>query len=329
MLKRKTALITGVTGQDGRLMAEYLLDTSYEVIGLSRHSKPPIQNPYYQHFQCDYKNPEQISQLILKHRPSEIYHFAANSFPGDNSSGEILIEDNVKSFSILASACLKHAPQSRFFNASSAYIFKPQTEKCTLQSEQSPQSPYGISKHLCHKEAISLRNQQGYFITNGILFNHESIYRDERFVTIKVIKAALDIKAKRRDILELGNINVVRDWSHAKDFIPAIHQCLQLETPSDYIFSSGKPTSLKDYIHLVFLKVGIELEWLEDKDQLIASEITTKKILVKSKRELFRSSDYTYLVGDNSKAREILGLKINYTIENIISELIDYYTHTA
>lgn len=328
MLKNKKALISGASGQDGRLMAEYLLKNFYTVVGLSQSSSQPLKHSNYIHAACHYKDKKQIFNLVNEHQPQEVYHFAANSFPGTTAEqAEQLVQDNITSCSNLISACIEHVPQSRFFNASSAYIFKPQPTKYTLSSSVlSPSSPYGISKLRCYEIASQLRKEKNYFVVNGVLFNHESIYRDERFVTVKIIKAAIDIKNKTREVLELGNLNVTRDWSHASDFIPAIHKSLAQEKPKDYIFSSGIETSLQQFINITFQKLGMNLEWIEDSEKLIAKEVRAGVTRIISKKELLRENDYSYLVGDNCEAIQDLGLKLVYSVDDIIDELIQHHT---
>ena len=262
------ALITGVTGQDGSYLAEFLLERGYEVYGLVRRSST-VNFERIQHIQDrlqllpgDLLDPNSLLEAIRAARPQEIYNLAAQSFVQTSWNQPVLTgEFTALGVTRLLEAMRLLAPEARFYQASSSEMFGNATE--SPQNEATPfrpRSPYGVAKVYGHDIAVNYRDSYGLFIASGILFNHESPRRGLEFVTRKISDGAARIKLGQQDKLALGNLEARRDWGFAGDYVRAMWQMLQLDRPDDFVIASGKTHSVREFARLAFAAVGLDWE---------------------------------------------------------------------
>jgi GDPmannose 4,6-dehydratase len=316
----KTALITGITGQDGSYLAELLLDKGYEVWGiLRRHSNPQNQTFRIDHIfeklnfvYADLTDFSSLVQTIDKCKPDEIYNLAAQSHVRI-SFDQPIFTGNVTGLGTLnlLEAIRIINSKIKMYQASSSEMFGNSIDEDGYQRETTPLvpvSPYGCAKVYSYNICNNYKNSYDMFISNGILFNHESPRRGINFVTNKVVKSAVDIKKGLLDTLPMGNLDATRDWGHAKDYVEAMWLMLQQDKPDNFVCATGISHTVGDLIKYVFGKIGID--W---------SEYITQDA------KFLRPEELTDLKGDSSKARKELGWKSTYTFETMLDEMIDYW----
>lgn len=297
----KTALITGVNGQDGSYLAEFLLNKNYKVVGLTRRTvvsnqeklknlENVINNQNFLIESGDVTDSSSIWRLIDKYKPHEIYNLAAQSHVGESFLSPISTTqiNAIGPLNILEA--IKNTDKNiKFYQASTSEMFG---DKGGIQNENtylSPVSPYACSKVYAHNLTQLYRKSYGIFSCSGILFNHESPRRGENFVTRKITKAVARIKLGKQDRLELGNLQAMRDWGFAGDYVEAMWKMLQHSEPDDYIISTGETNSINKFLEIVFELANLE-----------------KEKYVTINQNLFRPHDVPYLLGDSTKAREKL-----------------------
>ena len=296
----KTALITGITGQDGSYLAEFLLSKGYKVYGLTRRTST-INNERIKHIeekitllQGDLLDQSSLSSAILDSEPDEIYNLAAQSFVKTSWNQPVLTgEFTALGVTRMLEGIRTINPKIKFYQASSSEMFGKVTE--TPQKETTrfhPRSPYGVAKVYGHYITLNYRESYGIFACSGILFNHESPRRGLEFVTRKISHSAARIKLGKQKELELGSLEPKRDWGFAGDYVEAMWLMLQQEKPDDYVIATGENHSVKEFVELAFKAVGIE-DW--------------KKHVISDKEEHMRPAEVDYLIGDASKAKEKLG----------------------
>lgn len=316
----KKALITGINGQDGSYLAEFLLEKGYEVHGtLKRNSVAENQTSRLDHIfgkvQLHYADLTDLSSLIFvlqKVSPDEVYNLAAQSHVRI-SFDQPVYTANATGLGVLnmIEAVKLVNKNIRIYQASSSEMFGNSIDDDGFQRETTPLipvSPYGCSKVFGYNIARNYRNSYGMYISNGILFNHESPRRGSNFVTNKVAKTAVEIKLGMRDKLALGNLNATRDWGHAKDYVEAMWMILQLDQPDDFVCATGISHSVQDLVEFVFNK--LDLNW---KDYITVDE------------KYLRPEELEDLKGDSSKLREVTGWKPNYTFEEMMDEMVEYW----
>ena len=316
----KTALITGITGQDGSYLAEFLLKKGYAVWGiLRRHSTPQNQTYRIDHIfnqlnlvYADLTDFSSLLQAIKKSQPDEVYNLAAQSHVRI-SFDQPVFTGNVTGLGTLnlLEAVRAINPKIKIYQASSSEMFGNSIDKDGFQRETTPLipvSPYGCAKVYSYNICNNYKNSYNMFISNGILFNHESPRRGINFVTNKVVKSAVDIKNGLIDRLPMGNLNATRDWGHAKDYVEAMWLMLQQDKPDNYVCATGISHSVEDLIKYVFGKIGID--WTE---------------YITQDEKFLRPEELTDLKGDSSKARRELNWKSNYTFETMLDEMIEYW----
>ena len=308
------ALITGISGQDGSYLSEYLLSLGYEVHGILRRNSVPehqesrISNLDVQTYYGDLLDQSSLEKVINKVQPDEIYNLAAQSHVRISFDvPQFTAQSNALGVLNVLEAYKTQCPDAKFYQASSSEMFGNSVDADNYQRESTPMkpvSPYGCSKLFGYNITRTYRESFGLKISNGILFNHESPRRASNFVTNKVIKAAVRIKLKLQDFIELGNIYSYRDWGHSKDYVRAMHLILQ-QDPGDYIVSTGETHSVEEMIEYVARKLNIDIH---------------VKILDKHKRP----NELDYLRGDSSRIRA-LGWEPEYNFYLLMDEMIDHW----
>lgn len=327
IMKKKVALITGITGQDGSFLAEFLIEKGYEVHGILRRSSSfntgRIEHLYLDEWVRDMKRERLINlhygdmtdssslvRIIQTTRPSEIYNLAAQShvkvsFDVPEYTAEA---DAVGTLRLLeAVRILGLEKETRIYQASTSELFGkvqevPQRESTPFY----PRSPYGVAKQYAFWITKNYRESYGMFAVNGILFNHESERRGETFVTRKITLAAARIKQGFQDKLYLGNLDARRDWGHARDYVECMWLMLQHDIPEDFVIATGEMHSVREFATLAFREVGIELEWKGCGVEEQGIDIATGRVLVEVDPKYFRPCEVDQLLGDPTKAKTLL-----------------------
>jgi len=316
----KKALITGINGQDGSYLAEFLLQKGYEVWGtLKRNSVAENQttrlDSVYHNLKLIYADLTDMSSLVTaiqKVMPDEIYNLAAQSHVRI-SFDQPIYTANVTGLGTLnlLEAVRLIKPDAKIYQASSSEMFGNSIDEDGFQRETTPMnpvSPYGCAKVFSYNICRNYRNSYGMFISNGILFNHESPRRGTNFVTNKVCKEAVKIKLGLSNELKLGNLDATRDWGHAKDYVKAMWEILQLDNPDDYVCATGVSHSVRELVNYVFTRLG--LHWSE---------------YVKQDEKFLRPEELHNLKGDPSKLIKATGWTHDYTFETMLDEMIAYW----
>ena len=321
--QQQKALIIGINGQDGYYLKKLLESKNYSVVGLSR--KSDLENKV---ISCNYEDIGEVLGIIEREKPNEIYNLAAissvvkcNESPIEAFKANVLIP--ITFLEAIKRSSLKNSV--KFFHASSSEIFgscpaeEPQTEKTAFK----PDSLYGITKLACHNAVIFYRSQ-GIYAVNGILYNHESIMRPSYFVSKKIVDSVNKIIAGEQEFLSIGNIDIYRDWSHAKDIVYGMYLSLQAALPTDYIFASGEKHTVREFIEKAFLQKGIKIFWQGQGLDEIGIDDLSKKILVKIDPIYFRYSEKNKrnnFCGNYLKALTILRWNKKYSFTEIIKKM--------
>jgi GDPmannose 4,6-dehydratase len=329
----KTAFITGVTGQDGAYLSELLLSKNYVVHGLQRRSSLPnterieqqSRNGLILHY-GDMSDGTNIIRLVNDIQPDEIYNFGAQShvhvsFDTPEYTGNV---DGLGTLRLLESIrILGLEKKTRFFQASTSELFgKTEVSPQNEQTPFYPRSPYAIAKLYAYWTTINYREAYGMHACNGILFNHESPLRGEEFVTRKITMAVARISKGLQDCLFLGNLEAKRDWSHAKDIVEGVHQIIQHDTPDDFVLASGVAHSVRELAVTAFSEVGIQIEWVgKGVDEIGINSSNGKKVVAIDKK-YFRPTEVDNLLGDLTKAKNILGWKSKISFHELIKEMV-------
>ena len=339
-MKKKIALIFGVTGQDGAYLSKFLLKKKYKVYGVKRRSSiintSRIDDIYndinsksnFVLFYGDLTDSSSIINLIKKTRPDEIYNLAAQShvqvsfevpeYSAEvNSLGTLRILEAIKN--------LNFEKKVKFYQAGTSEMFGKTKEK--FQNERTPfypASPYGVSKCFAHWITVNYREAYKIFACNGILFNHESPIRGETFVTKKIIQGLIRIKKGNQKKLFLGNLYSKRDWGHASDYVEAMWKMLQQKKPDDYVIATGKTFTIKEFINKTAKKIGIRLKWIGKGINEKAINIENKKVIIACKKRYFRPVEVDYLKGNARKAKKLLKWSPKISINSLIEEMIEH-----
>ncbi|NPA69031.1 MAG: GDP-mannose 4,6-dehydratase [Chlorobi bacterium] len=347
----KTAFITGITGQDGAYLAEFLLKKGYIVHGLKRRSSlfntdridhlyldPHVENRNFILHYGDLTDSTNLIRIIQEIKPDEIYNLAAMSHVkvSFETPEYTANADGIGTLRILeAVKLLGLTEKTKIYQASTSELFGlvqeiPQKETTPFY----PRSPYGVAKLYAYWITVNYREAYGMFACNGILFNHESPVRGETFVTRKITRATAKIALGLQDIMYIGNLSAKRDWGHAKDYVKAMWLMMQREKPEDFVIATGKTTSVKDLIKTSFAEIGAELEFkgeginekgiIKSSSGIYSENLPAGKTVVKVDPAYFRPAEVDLLIGDPSKAKEKLGWEPEYTFEELIKEMVQH-----
>ena len=319
----KKAFITGIGGQDGSYLAEYLLDLGYEVHGIIRRNSTPEHqqsrlddirnNPNLHISYGDLLDISGIERLLSEIKPDEIYNLAAQSHVRISFEiPQFTTQVNALGVVNVLEAMKNNCPNAKFYQASSSEMFGSAIDEDGFQREttkMNPVSPYGCAKVFGYNVVRNYRNAYKLHLSNGILFNRESPRRGSNFVTNKVVKAAVRISLGLQDKLELGNLDAYRDWGHSKDYIKAMHLILQQSKPGDWVVATGETRSVRDMCEYVFKKLNLNYE-----DYITQNQ------------KFLRPEELKYLKGDSTRMRE-LGWKPEYTFESMMDEMVEFWVN--
>ncbi|PAY04449.1 MULTISPECIES: GDP-mannose 4,6-dehydratase [Bradyrhizobium] len=337
--KRRVALITGVTGQDGAYLAEYLLGLGYTVHGIKRRSSsfntarvdhlyqdPHAGNvPFLMHY-GDMTDSTNLIRLMQQIRPTEIYNLAAQSHVqvSFESPEYTANADAIGVLRLLeAIRILGMEKETRFYQASTSELYGlvqevPQKETTPFY----PRSPYGVAKLYGYWITVNYREAYGMFASNGILFNHESPIRGETFVTRKITRAVARIEVGLENKLYLGNLDAKRDWGHARDYVEGMHKILQADEPGDFVLATGETRSVREFVELAFAEVGRSIEWRGKGVEEIGVDKASGTTLVQIDPAYFRPTEVDLLIGDASKARAQLGWAPKTPFAQLVKEMV-------
>jgi GDPmannose 4,6-dehydratase len=340
----KTALITGVTGQDGSYLSEFLLEKGYEVHGIKRRASSfntaridhiYDESRFHLHF-GDLSDSSNLTRIIKEVQPDEIYNLAAQShvavsFETPEYTADV---DALGTLRILeAIRFLGLETKTRFYQASTSELFGLVQE--TPQKETTPfypRSPYAVAKMYAYWITVNYRESYGIYACNGILFNHESMRRGETFVTRKITRGLANISQGIDKCLHLGNMDALRDWGHAKDYVRMQWMMLQHDQPDDFVIATGKQISVREFVKLSARELGVELEFkgkgidetgvVSSIEGNLAPALSQGDVVVRVNPSYFRPSEVETLLGDPSKARELLGWVPEITVEEMCKEMV-------
>jgi GDPmannose 4,6-dehydratase len=310
------ALITGITGQDGAYLAQHLLSMGYEVFGLKRRVSTN-NTARIEHLAIadqitildgDLMDTSSLIRAVKVSVPDEIYNLAAQSFVMTSfDQPELTGETTGLGVTRLLEAVRLNAPKAKFYQASTSEMFGGHPPPQSDDTPFYPRSPYGAAKLYAHWMTVNYREAYNMFACCGILFNHESIFRGSEFVTQKIAQGVAAIKLGFADHIELGNLEAKRDWGHARDFVKAMHLMLQQQKPEDFVIATGEAHTVREFCELAFDRVGLKWE-----------------AYVRTNEKHLRPSEVSYLLGDCSKAKRILGWRPETSFESLVNEMVDH-----
>lgn len=338
-MSQKVALITGITGQDGAYLAEFLLNKGYIVHGVKRRSslfntdridhlyKDPHEpnTRFFLHY-GDLTDSTALIRIIQETQPDEIYNLAAQSHVkvSFETPEYTANADAIGTLRILeAIRILNLKDKTKFYQASTSELYGlvqeiPQNENTPFY----PRSPYGVAKLYAFWITKNYREAYNFFACNGILFNHESPIRGETFVTRKITRAAAKISLGLQDVLYLGNLDAERDWGHAKDYVEGMWKILQHPTPEDFVLATGRKISVRKFVEMAFGYLDIPIEWKGKGIDEVGINAKNGKIIVRVDKRYFRPAEVDLLIGDYSKAKKLLNWEPKYSVEELCKEMV-------
>ncbi|MBK1699022.1 GDP-mannose 4,6-dehydratase [Rhodovibrio salinarum] len=334
----KTALITGVTGQDGGYLAELLLGKGYVVHGIKRRASSfntgRVEHLYQDPHACnrrfllhygDLTDATNLIRILQEVRPDEIYNLAAQSHVqvSFETPEYTANADALGTLRLLEAMRVLGLMHTRFYQASTSELYgnapPPQNEDTPFQ----PCSPYAAAKLYAYWITVTYRDAYGLHASNGILFNHEGPTRGETFVTRKITRAVAAIEAGIQDCVYLGNLDAKRDWGHARDYVEGMWRILQQDAPGDYVLATGQAYSVRDFVERAFAQIGVQLGW----DGVGPSEVGVDRVsgrtLVRVDPRYVRPTEVAHLQGDSRRARERLGWQPHYTFDELVREMVE------
>ena len=333
----KTALITGITGQDGAYLVNLLLQKNYKVYGTYRRTSSVnfwrldelgvdyLNNPNLQLVEFDLTDLGGITRLLEKIQPDEIYNLAAQSFVGVSFEQPKTIAEitGIGALNILE-AIRQVNPKIKYYQASTSEMFGkvqsiPQNEKTPFY----PRSPYGVAKLYAHWITINYRESYNIFGCSGILFNHESPLRGKEFVTRKITDAVARIKLNKQQFLELGNLDAKRDWGFAAEYVEGMWRMLQAEQPDTYVLATNRTETVRSFVEMAFKAVDIGVEWSGSAENEIGKNSQTGEVIVKINQKFYRPAEVDLLIGDYTHAKNKLGWEPKTTLEQLCKMMVD------
>ena len=338
-MENKVALITGITGQDGAYLAEFLLSKGYEVHGIKRRSSSfntsRLDNLYQDPHSKDIKfhlhygdmtDATNLIGLMQKINPDEVYNLAAQSHVqvSFETPEYTANADGIGALRLLEAIRLLNMTKTvKFYQASTSELYGnsdiiPQDENTPF----SPRSPYAAAKLYAYWITVNYRLAYNIFACNGILFNHESPIRGETFVTRKITRGVAAIKLGLQEKLYMGNLDAKRDWGHAKDYVEGMWLMLQQNQPDDYVLATGEAHTVRDFIENAFLEIGESIIWKGKGEEEIGLSKNTNKILIEVDKRYFRPTEVNYLLGDATKAKSILGWEASVKFSELVKEMV-------
>lgn len=330
----KKALITGITGQDGSYLAELLLNKGYMVYGIIRRSSSIntkridhiYNNPNLKLFYGDVTDSLSIDQIIQKTKPDEIYNLAAQShvavsFELPEYTGQVDALGVLK----LLEACKKHCPNVKIYQASTSELFgkveeTPQTETTPFH----PRSPYGVAKIYAFWICKNYREAYGMFVSNGILFNHESERRGETFVT-KKITMGLAKWAKGGPAIELGNLDAKRDWGYAPDYVEGMYRILQHDTPDDFVLATNETHTIREFINEAVKYIDVDPEWQgTGENEILVDKKSGRRVIIKINPKYYRPAEVDLLLGNPQKVKDVIGWEPKVKFKDLVKIMMEY-----
>ena len=331
----KTALITGITGQDGAYLAQLLLDKGYTVYGAYRRTSSVnfwridelgIQNhPQLHLVEYDLTDLGASIALVQKVQPTEIYNLAAQSFVGvsfeqPSTTAQIT---GLGALNLLEAIRLVN-PKIRFYQASTSEMFGkvqaiPQEESTPFY----PRSPYGVAKLYAHWMTVNYRESYNIFGASGILFNHESPLRGREFVTRKITDAVAKIQLGQLDVLELGNLDAKRDWGYAKEYVEGMWRMLQVDEPDTFVLATNRTETVRDFVRMAFKGAGVTVDFQDSAEDETAVDVATGKTVVRVNPKFYRPAEVDLLIGNPTKAKNVLGWAPKTTLEQLCQMMVE------
>ena len=331
----KKAFITGVTGQDGSYLAELLIEKGYEVHAILRRSsvfttdriEHIMAHPNFRTYHGDLTDSSNLHTLLSRIQPHEVYNLGAQShvavsFEVPEYTGEVDAIGTIRLLNAIKDLGLK----TKFYQASTSELFgglpnsAPQSEITPFY----PKSPYGAAKLYAYWITVNYRESFGLYACNGILFNHESPRRGETFVTKKITKAVARIKKGTQKFLTLGNLDAMRDWGYAKEYVEAMWLMLQQDKPVDYVVATGKMHSVREFVEMAFAVVGIKIKWVGENENEKAYNVETNELVVQVDPRYYRPSEVEVLHGDASLIAKNLGWKARTDLKALVKIMVEY-----
>ena len=334
-MKGKTAVVTGITGQDGAYLTQLLLEKGYKVFGTYRRTSSvnfwrleevgAIGNPGLELVEHDLTDLGASIRLMEQAQPSEVYNLAAQSFVGVSFNQPITTAEITGLGAVnLLEAIRIVDPKIRFYQASTSEMFGevqqiPQTEVTPFY----PRSPYGVAKLYAHWMTINYRESYGIFGTSGILFNHESPLRGKEFVTRKITDAAARISLGLQGCLQLGNLDAKRDWGFAKEYVEGMWRMLQVDTPDTFVLATNRTETVRDFVSLAFKAADVQLDWQGSAESERGIDSRTGKAVVAVNPRFYRPAEVDLLIGNPEKAKTILGWEPKTSLEQLCQLMVD------
>jgi GDPmannose 4,6-dehydratase len=337
---KKVALITGITGQDGAYLVRLLLEKGYEVHGIKRRASlfntdriddvyegPHVKNKRFFLHYGDLSDSSNLIRIMQEVQPDEVYNLAAQShvavsFESPEYTADVTGLGTLRLLEAIRIVGLEN--KTRFYQASTSELFglvqeTPQTEKTPFY----PRSPYAVAKMYAYWICVNYREAYGMYVCNGILFNHESPIRGETFVTRKITRALTRIKLGLQDCLYLGNMNALRDWGHAKDYVEMQWLMLQQESPQDYVIATGEQHSVREFVEVAAKELGISIDWRGEAEGEKGYDVATRKCIIAVDPQYYRPTEVETLLGDPTKAKENLKWEPRITFQELVKEMVE------
>lgn len=334
-MTNKTAVITGITGQDGAYLAELLLNKGYTVYGTYRRTSSVNfwridelgirANPALHLVEYDLTDLSSSIRLLQESKATEVYNLAAQSFVGVSFDQPLTTAEitGIGPVNLLEAIRIVN-PKIRFYQASTSEMFGkvqaiPQKEDTPFY----PRSPYGVAKLYAHWMTINYRESYNIFASSGILFNHESPLRGQEFVTRKITDSVAKIKLGKLDVLELGNMDAKRDWGFAKEYVEGMWRMLQADEPDTFVLATNRTETVRDFVTMAFKAAGIELRFEGKDEQEVGIDIATSKVVVKVNPKFYRPAEVELLIGNPQRAKDILGWEPKTTLEELCAMMVE------